>query len=102
MWLDLIAPVFLASIQSSLPFPLCQACLGWLKNEGTQSHELSRPVSDEVFDRFVFGILDLTEDVLTATKWVGLGNTKKISKLIVLEVLNEGDFDFPFKTSNSN
>ena len=62
----------------------------------------SRRISDEVFDRFFFGILDLVEDGLTATKLVGLGNTTKLPKLIVFEVLNEGDFDFPFKISNSN
>ncbi len=37
--------------------------------------------TDEVFDRFVFGILDLAEDGLTATKLVGLGNTTKIIKI---------------------
>ena len=63
---------------------------------------ISRRVSDEVFDRFFLGILDLAEDGVTAAKLVGLGNTTKLSKLIIFKVLNEGDFDFPFETSNSN
>ena len=61
---------------------------------------MCRWVSEEVVDHFVFGNLGLTEDDSTSTKLVGLGNTTKLSKLIVLEVLNEGDFDFPFKVSN--
>ena len=63
---------------------------------------MSRRVSDEVFDRFFLGILDLAEDGVTAAKLVGLGNTTKLSKLIIFKVLNEGDFDSPFETSNSN
>ena len=63
---------------------------------------VSRRVSDEVFDRFFLGILDLAEDGVTAAKLVGLGNTTKLSKLIIFKVLNEDDFDFPFETSNSN
>ena len=62
----------------------------------------TRRVSDEVFDRFFLGILDLAEDGVTAAKLVGLGNTTKLSKLIIFKVLNEDDFDFPFETSNSN
>ena len=45
---------------------------------------------------------DLTEDDVTTAKFVGLGNTTKLSKLIIFKVLNEDDFDFPFETSNSN
>ena len=64
--------------------------------------DVTRRVLDEVFDRFFWGILDLAEDGVTAAKLVGLGNTTKLSKLIIFKVLNEVDFDFPFETSNSN
>ncbi len=64
--------------------------------------KISRRVSDEVFDRFFLGILDLTVDDVKTTKLVGLGNTTKLSKVIIFKVLNEDDFDFPFETSHSN
>jgi hypothetical protein len=57
----------------------------------------SRRVSDEVFDHIFFGILELAEDGVTATKSVGL--KQNYQNLIVFEVLNESDFDFPFKSS---
>ena len=62
----------------------------------------SRRVSDEVFDRFFLGILNLVEDDVTVAKLVGLRNTTKLTKLIIFKVRNEDDFDFPFETSNSN
>ena len=64
--------------------------------------DVTRRVLDEVFDGFFLGILDLAEDGVTTAKLVGLGNTTKLSKLLIFKVLNEDDFDFPFETSNSN
>ena len=54
----------------------------------------SRRVSDEVFEERFLGICHNTEDFVTAAKSTGLGNTRKLSKWKVFEVLNERDFVF--------
>ena len=55
---------------------------------------LTRRVSDEVFEERFLGICHNTEDFVTAAKSTGLGNTRKLSKWKVFEVLNERDFVF--------
>ena len=54
----------------------------------------TRRVSDEVFEERFLGICHNTEDFVTAAKSTGLGNTRKLSKWKVFEVLNERDFVF--------
>ena len=54
----------------------------------------SRRVSDGVFEERFLGICHNTEDFVTAAKSTGLGNTRKLSKWKVFEVLNERDFVF--------